>query len=96
MKWPRGTPRQDHRLQLVTGQGTTESPRTGRLRAVGSQSAADIKRVTERTLPAMPETAANRVHVLVVSLHGAAPPSWRRLEVPSAITLEAVNEFRQC
>jgi len=95
MKTPRGTARQDHLLRLVTGQGTAKSPRSGRLRAVGSQSVADSKRVTERTLPAMPETAANSVHVLVVNLHGAAPPSWRRLEVPSAITLDRLHKVLQ-
>jgi hypothetical protein len=35
------------------------------------------------------------IHVLVVSLHGAAPPPWRRLEVPSAITLERLHEVLQ-
>ena len=86
---------QGHSLQLVAGQGTVQSPRSGRLRAVGSRSVADSKRVTERTLPAMPETAASSIHVLIVSLHGAAPPPWRRLELPSAMTLDRLHEVLQ-
>ena len=43
----------------------------------------------------MPETAVNGIHVVIVSLHGAAPPPWRRLELPSAITLDRLHEVLQ-
>jgi len=99
MKRPRGAAGQDHRLQLVAGQGsgqaTTESPRSGSLRAVGSQSLADGARADRRELPAMPATAASSIHVVIVSLHGAEPPSWRRLEVPSTITLDRLHQVLQ-
>jgi Plasmid pRiA4b ORF-3-like protein len=91
MKGPRGTAGQGHGLRLVTGQGTVESPRSGNLRAVGSPSAVE----GGRELPAVPEAAASSIHVLVVSLHGAAPPPWRRLELPSAITLDRLHEVLQ-
>jgi pRiA4b ORF-3-like protein len=32
------------------------------------------------------------VHVVRVSLHGADPPVWRRLELPSAMTLDVLSE----
>ena len=99
MKRPRGATGQDHRLQLVAGQGsgqaTTESPRSGSLRAVGSQSLADGARADRRELPAMQATAASSIHVVIVSLHGAEPPLWRRLEVPSAITLDRLHQVLQ-
>lgn len=43
----------------------------------------------------MPKEAAGSIHVLIVSLHGAAPPPWRRLELPSAITLDRLHEVLQ-
>jgi len=104
MKRPRGTAGQGNSLRLVAGQGTGESPRSGSLRAVGSRSVADggrlarrelPARVERRELPATPETAAGSIHVLIVSLHGAAPPPWRRLELPSAMTLDRLHEVLQ-
>jgi Plasmid pRiA4b ORF-3-like protein len=53
------------------------------------------KGVAQRELPAMPKTATWGIHVVIVSLHGAAPPPWRRLEVPSAITLDRLHEVLQ-
>jgi Plasmid pRiA4b ORF-3-like protein len=53
------------------------------------------KRVSERKLPALPETAASSVHVVKVSLSGAQPPVWRRLELPSAITLDRLHDVMQ-
>jgi hypothetical protein len=43
----------------------------------------------------VPETAATSVHVVNVSLHGAFPPVWRRLELPSAMTLDRLHEIVQ-
>jgi Plasmid pRiA4b ORF-3-like protein len=53
------------------------------------------KRVSERKLPALPETAASSVHVVKVSLSGAQPAVWRRLELPSAITLDRLHDVMQ-
>ena len=100
----RGTAGQGHSLRLVTGQGTRESPRSGRLRAVGSRDGVvdgsrdgvvDGARVARRALPAIPKAATGSIHVLIVSLHGAAPPSGRRLELPSASTLDRLHEVLQ-
>ena len=35
------------------------------------------------------------MHVVKVTLHGAKPPVWRRLEIPSAMTLGLVHEVLQ-
>jgi hypothetical protein len=95
MNRPPGPAGQDPRLRLVAGQATAESPRSGSLRAVGSQSGPDGARAGRREPPAMPATAASSIHVLVVSLHGAEPPAWRRLELPSAITLDRLHQVLQ-
>jgi hypothetical protein len=90
----RGTGRQDSSLRLVAGQGG-ESPRSGRLREFRSRTVDNDARAVRRELPAIPETAARDIHVLVVSLHGAAPTPWRWLEVPSGITLDGLHEVLQ-
>jgi hypothetical protein len=47
-------------------------------------------------LPAIPETAAKDIHVVVVSLYGAVPPPpWRQLELPSAMTLDRLHAVLQ-
>jgi Plasmid pRiA4b ORF-3-like protein len=43
----------------------------------------------------LPEAAATSVHVVKVSLHDAFPPVWRRLELPSAMTLDRLHEIAQ-
>jgi Plasmid pRiA4b ORF-3-like protein len=53
------------------------------------------KRVAVEDLPPLPEQAATTVHQVKVSLHGAKPPVWRRLEVPSAMRLDLVHEVMQ-
>jgi hypothetical protein len=53
------------------------------------------RRVAKQPLPALPEHAASTVHQLKVSLHGAKPPVWRRLEIPSAMTLDRVHAVLQ-
>jgi len=53
------------------------------------------KRVERQPLPALPEHAAATVHQLKVSLHDAKPPVWRRLEIPSAMTLDRVHAVLQ-
>lgn len=52
-----------------------------------------LRLVAVRDLPAMPESARRGIHVIDALLRGA--PTWRRLEVPSAITLERLHEVLQ-
>jgi Plasmid pRiA4b ORF-3-like protein len=94
-KRPRGTRSRHSGLRLVAGQGTVGSPRSGRLHAVPSETDDVDARAIRLDVPAIPETAAGEIHVLAVSLHGAAPPPWRLLEVPSAITLDQLHEVLQ-
>jgi Plasmid pRiA4b ORF-3-like protein len=53
------------------------------------------KRVVKQKLPKLPKRAGTTVHVVKVNLYGAKPPVWRRLEVPSAMTLDLVHEVLQ-
>jgi hypothetical protein len=53
------------------------------------------KRVAVRKLPGLPKKAANTVHRVKVSLYGAKPPVWRRIEIPSAMRLDLVHEVIQ-
>ena len=50
------------------------------------------KRVAIQKLPRLPKEAATTVHRVKVSLHGAKPPVWRRIEIPSAMRLDLVHE----
>jgi hypothetical protein len=82
-------------LRLVAGQGTGQSPQRGELHAVGAQAVVGGERVTRRELPATPGTAAGGIHVVTVSLRGAEPQLWRRLQLPSAMTLDRLHEVLQ-
>jgi Plasmid pRiA4b ORF-3-like protein len=53
------------------------------------------KRVTRQELPELPKDAATTVHRVKVSLYGAKPPVWRRLEIPSAMPLSLVHAVLQ-
>lgn len=53
------------------------------------------KRVVKQKLPKLAKRAATTVHVVKVNLYGARPPVWRRLEIPSAMRLDAVHEVLQ-
>jgi hypothetical protein len=53
------------------------------------------KRVAKQKLPKPPMWAGNSVHVVKVNLHGAKPPVWRRLEIPSFTPLGQVHEVLQ-
>lgn len=91
-KRPHGS---DVSMRLLAGQGTGQSPSRGDLHVVGAQAIVGGKRVTRQELPAVSETAAAGIHVVTVSLHGAEPPLWRRLELPSAMTLDRLHEVLQ-
>jgi hypothetical protein len=82
-------------LRLVPGEGVGQSPQRGVLHAVGAQAVVGGKRVTRRELPAAPGTAAGGIHIVTVSLHGAEPLLWRRLELPSAMTLDRLHQVLQ-
>src|ERR1700732_3442662 len=53
------------------------------------------KRVARQELPELPEEAVTTVHRVKVSLYGAKPPVWRRLEIPSAMPLNLVHAVMQ-
>ncbi len=53
------------------------------------------KRVARQELPELPEDAVTTVHRVKVSLYGAKPPVWRRLEIPSAMPLNLVHAVLQ-
>jgi hypothetical protein len=44
---------------------------------------------------ATPKAPSAKVHTIKVTLAGSAPPIWRRLQVPSAITLSALHDILQ-
>lgn len=53
------------------------------------------RRVARQKLTPLSDSAAGTVHVIKVSLHDAKPPVWRRLEVPSAMTLDCLHYVLQ-
>jgi hypothetical protein len=53
------------------------------------------RRVPRQKLPPLKKSAATTVHTVKASLHGAKPPVWRRLELPSELTLDMVHEVVQ-
>jgi hypothetical protein len=53
------------------------------------------RRVARQKLTPLNDGATGTVHVIKVSLHGAKPPVWRRLELPSTMTLDRVHEVLQ-
>jgi hypothetical protein len=53
------------------------------------------KRVARQELPELPNEAATTVLRVKVSLYGAKPPVWRRLEIPGAMPLNLVHEVLQ-
>jgi len=53
------------------------------------------KRVTRQELPDLPQDAVTTVYRVKVSLYGAKPPVWRRLEIPGAMPLNLVHAVLQ-
>jgi pRiA4b ORF-3-like protein len=68
----------------------------GRLRKIlASQLSTDRDQAGEQAPPPLPDSAATTIHRVKVSLHGAQPPVWRRLELPSVMGLDLVHEALQ-
>ena len=53
------------------------------------------RRVPWQKLPRLEKSAATTVHTVKANLHGAKPPVWRRIELPSDLTLDMVHEVMQ-
>ena len=79
------------RLQGITGE-TLEQQVLSRL---NRETFVGGKRVTRQELPGLPKDAVATVHRVKVSLYGAKPPVWRRLEIPSAMPLNLVHAVLQ-
>jgi Plasmid pRiA4b ORF-3-like protein len=90
-----GARRGNGRPRVVAGRSTRVSRRRERLPAVRPQSDDCDARAIRLDVPAIPETAGREIHVLCVSLHGATPPPYRLLEVPSAMTLDRLHKVLQ-
>jgi hypothetical protein len=68
----------------------------GRLRKIlASQLGTDRDQAGGQEPPPLPDSAATTIHRVKASLHGAQPPVWRRLELPSAMGLDLVHEALQ-
>ena len=50
------------------------------------------RRVPRQELLPLKKSATTTVHMVKASLHGAKPPVWRRLELPSDLSLDVVHE----
>ena len=81
-------------LLWLTGNSaeTLEQQMLSRLR---QQTFVGGKRVARQELPELPKDAVITVHRVKVSLYGAKPPVWRRLEIPSAMPLNLVHALLQ-
>lgn len=60
-----------------------------------SQTHVGNDHVTKRDLPEISDKSRRKVHRVKVSLRGAKPPIWRRLELPSDMGLDLVHETLQ-
>jgi hypothetical protein len=53
------------------------------------------KRVARQKLPKAAKSALSTIHQVKVTIYASKPPIWRRLELPSAMTLDLVHEALQ-
>jgi hypothetical protein len=68
----------------------------GRLRKIlASQVGTGPDQPGRREPPPLPDGAAATIHRVKVSLRGAKPPVWRRLELPSEMRLDVMHEALQ-
>lgn len=95
LKRRRGARRGNSRPRVVARRSTRVSRRSEGLHAVRPPSDDYDARAIRLDVPAIPETLAREIHILCVSLHGATPPPWRLLEVPSAMTLDRLHKVLQ-
>jgi hypothetical protein len=90
---------------IFAGSGDSASPEPGQdivaeTAGAGTFSIPDEvyvggRRMPRQKLPRPKKPAAPTVHTVKASLHGAKPPVWRRLELPSELTLDIVHEVMQ-
>jgi hypothetical protein len=91
---PRTEEALDSILRSLAAQGRAGLLSTGLdSRAAPDSLAAGAGRA--RPLPPLPASAATSVHQVKVSLRGARPSVWRRLEVPSDLPLSMLHEVIQ-
>lgn len=66
-----------------------------RLRKILQAQTEAGRRRSRSELPPLAESAATTIHQVKVSLRGAKPPVWRRLELPADMGLDLVHEALQ-
>ena len=79
-------------LLMSAGQGNFMRQVEDELR---SQTFVGGKRVRVQPLPKLPAAEVATVRRVKVTLYGSKPPIWRRLEIPSFMTLDDVHEVMQ-
>lgn len=90
---PRTEEALDAILRSLAAQGRAGLHGTGLDGGVALDSRA--AKAEARPLPPLPASAATSVHRVKVSLRGARPMVWRRLEVPSDLPLSVLHEVIQ-
>lgn len=83
------------RMVMQIGGKLTETLMQQALDRLSQQTSVGGKRVAIQKLPTLPKQASTTVHRVKASLHGAKPPIWRRIEIPSVMRLDLVHEVMQ-